>query len=133
MTRETYLLCFVAGLLGMAFHIFAVKVPGVKASAKVGNIHFDYGAFFQDELAAIIATVLMIFILLLVLNEIIAFKPEVEPYLKAGFVFIGYTGSSLLVSWLGKAQSKINSIVDAKTNVADTINPPIPPDTIKLQ
>ena len=124
MTFSTYILCFVAGLLGIFFHIFAVKMPAVKTSAQVGNVPFTYRAFFQDELAAILASLLMVIILLVVLQEIIAYQPAVVPYLKAGFVFVGYTGSSLLVSWLGKAQDKINSIVNIKTNTADGIAPP---------
>lgn len=127
MTFTTYLLCFLAGLLGIVFHIFAVKIPAVKQAAKVGNIPFTYSAFFQDELAAILASLIMVFIFLIALTEILAYKPDLKNYLIGGFVFVGFTGSSLLVSILGKATAKINAIVDAKTNIADNVKPPDPP------
>jgi hypothetical protein len=119
MTAETYIWCFLAGLLGLSFYLFAVKIPGVKSSAKVANMPFSYGQYFTDDLAAIMASLFSILILLVVLDEVVALKPIVLPYLKAGFVFVGYTGSSLLVKVLGKAQTKINDVVDTKTDIAD--------------
>jgi hypothetical protein len=119
MNFTTYLLCFLAGLLGILFHIFAVKLPAIKQQAKVANMPFSYSAYFQDDLAAILGSLLTVVILLVVLDELVAFKPAVLPYLKAAFVFVGFTGSSILISLLGKAQDKINQVVDVKTDVAD--------------
>lgn len=119
MTLETYAWCFSAGLLGILFHIFAIKIPAVKSRTKVANEKFNVGQYLQDDLAGIITSVLSVLILLVVLDELVAFKPVVLPYLKAGFVFVGYTGSSILVALLGKAQSKINQVVDIKTDKAD--------------
>lgn len=130
MTFSTYLLCFLAGLLGIAFHIFAIKLPATKTRATVANMNFSYGAFFQDELAAILASLLTVIILLVVLDELVAFKPAVLPYLKFGFVFIGFTGSSILIAILGKASDKINAVVDVKTNTADQVSPPSGPQTL---
>lgn len=124
MTTLTYLWCFIAGLLGMLFHIFAVSMPAVKTRATVANMQFTYGCYFKDEAAAIIANLLTILILLVTLNELVAFKPEVIPWLKAAFVLVGYTGSSLLITVLGKASGKINTVVDIKSNEADGLPPP---------
>jgi hypothetical protein len=119
MNTETYVWCFLAGLLGLLFYLFAVKIPGVKTAAKVANMPFSYGQYFQDDLAAIMASLFTVLILLVVLDEAVALKPVILPYLKAGFVFVGYTGSSLLVKIMGKAQGKINDVVDEKTDIAD--------------
>ncbi len=119
MTAETYIWCFLAGLLGLLFYLFAIKIPTVKNNAKVANMPFSYGQYFQDDLAAIMASLFTILILLVVLDEVVALRPNVLPFLKAGFVFVGYTGSSLLVKVLGKAQSKIDEVVDIKTDKAD--------------
>lgn len=127
MNFNTYLMCFVTGLLGIFLHIFAVKIPMVKQQAKSANMAFSYITYFQDELAAILASLISVVICLALLNEIVAFKPEVVPYLKFGFLFVGYTGASLVISVLGKAQEKINCVVDVKTNIADGIDPPPPP------
>lgn len=131
MTFTTYLLCFLAGCLGILFHIFAVKIPATKKQAQVANMKFTYKGFFQDELVAILASLLTVIILLVVLNEVLALKPAVEPYLKSGFVLVGYTGSSILIALLGKASQKINEVVNIKTDVADQVSPqPPPPPTV---
>ncbi len=119
MTANTYIFCFLAGLLGILFHIFAIKIPAIKERAKVANTSFSYSAYFKDDATAILASLLTVIILLVVLDELVAFKPVVVPYLKAGFVFIGFTGSSILIALLGKAQAKINQVVDVKTDIAD--------------
>jgi hypothetical protein len=123
MTPNTYLMCFFAGLLGVLFHVFAVKIPAVKSRTKAANLVFTYKEYLNDDLAGIFASLLTVMILLITLDELIAFKPAVIPYLKFGFVFVGFTGSSILIAILGKAQGKINSIVDIKTNIADRITP----------
>lgn len=123
-TLQTYLLCLAAGLLGIAFHIFAVKIPAVKTSAQVGNVPFSYGNFFQDELAAILASIIMVVIFLFILQEVLAMEPAIKPYLVISFVFVGFSGSSFLVSLLGKAQGKVNSIINSKTDIADSVVPP---------
>lgn len=124
MTTSTYLYCFLAGLLGMLFHIFAISMPAVKARQQVANMNFTMACYFKDEAAAIVANLLTLLIVLITLNELVAFKPEVIPWLKIGFVLIGYTGSSLLITVLGKAQAKINNVVDVKANEADGLPPP---------
>lgn len=126
MTIQTYIWCCVAGLLGILFHIFAIKIPAVKTRAKAANMGFSYGDYFADDLAGILSSVLTVIIVLVVLDELVAFKPEVLPFLKAGFVLIGFVGSSILIAILGKAQQKINAVVDVKTDIVDG---KVPPDT----
>lgn len=111
--------CFLAGVLGQLLHIFAIKVPAMKERAKVANEKFNLLEYLKDDLAAVLSNVLTILIFLVVLDELIKLKPAVEPYLKVGFVFVGFTGSSILISLLGRAQKKLNQVVDEKTNIAD--------------
>lgn len=127
MTITTYLLCFAAAFLGMVFHVTAVKIPGVKKSAAVANMQFTYSGFFQDELAAILANVCVILIWVVILDELIKYKPDILPYIIGISVLIGFSGSSLLLAVLGKAQAKINSIVNVKTDISDQVEPPQPP------
>lgn len=127
MTITTYLLCFAAAFLGMVFHVTAVKIPGVKKSASVANMQFTYSGFFQDELAAILANVCVILIWVVILDELIKYKPDILPYIIGISVLIGFSGSSLLLAVLGKAQAKINSIVNVKTDISDQVEPPEPP------
>lgn len=119
MTTETYLWCFLAGLLGIAFYIFAIKIPAIKERAKVANTSFTYSGYLKNDLNAILASLLTVIILLVVLDELVAIKPAVVPFLKISFVTVGYMGSSVMVAVLGKAQKKLNEIIDVKTDKAD--------------
>ena len=127
MSLSTYLWCFLAGVLGTLIHLFAVKIPAVKKSAVAANIKFTYSGLFEDELAAILANLFSILAVLLVLDEVLKFKPELLSWLKIFFLTFGFMGSSLMVAWLGKAADKINSVVDVKTNIADGVAPPPDP------
>lgn len=131
MSIQTYLLCLLAGLAGLLFNLFAVKIPSVKTRASVANMPpFSYKQYFQDDATAIISSFLALVIYLFVLKDILLWRPELVPYVVALSVFIGYTGSSLLLSALGQAQSKINAVVDLKTNVADNL--PTEPNLVEL-
>lgn len=123
----TYSLCFFAGLLGVALHVFAVKIPQTKTRATVANIQFTYTAFFQDELAAILASVISLMIYVVCLKELLAYQPVIKPFITFGSVFVGYTGSSIIIAILGKASAKINAVVDTKTDISDSVSPPKPP------
>jgi hypothetical protein len=123
MTTTTYLLCFVAGLLGIALHIFAVKIPATKTRAIAANIKFSYSAYFQDDLAAILASFIALLVYVVCLKELLDYKPVIKPFITFGSVFVGFTGSSIIVAILGKASAKINAIVDVKTDVADQVEP----------
>lgn len=124
LTFSTGLWCFLAGLLGIALHIFAIKIPGVKQRATVANVPFSYSDYFKDDLAAIIASVLAVLVLLVILPELIAYKPEIVPFLKIGFVFVGYTGASVIVAIMGQFQTKLNGIVNTKTDISDGVVQP---------
>ncbi|SRR5260221_7680687 len=119
MNFNFYFLCFLSGLIGIFFNIFAVKIPAVKKAAKVGNAPFSYTAYFQDELAALLASFLTVIAFLILLDEVVAYQPAILPYLKVAFFFVGFTGASIVIALLGKAQDKINAIVDVKTDIAD--------------
>jgi len=116
---ELYAWCFLAGVLGIAFHLVAIKIPAMKKRAKVANEPFDFRKYLKDDIAAILTSVLTVLIALIVLDEALSIKPAIQPYLKAAFVFVGYTGSSILIALLGTAQNKIDKIVDTKTDIAD--------------
>ena len=118
---QTYLFCFLAGLSGICAHVLFIKLPELKKSSKVANRPFVLSGYFSDEWLALASSVLTILIAMLVIDEIIKWQPFVIDWLKWFFVFIGYTGSSLLQAALGKTADKINQVIDVKTNIADGI------------
>lgn len=131
MKTTDYILYFVAALLGMLLHIFAVKIPGVVKSAKAANLKFSYSTYFMDDSAAIIASFICLFIYLMVLGELVAYQPYVLKFIIFLSVTVGFMGSSLWLSLIGRAQAKINSTIDIKTNLADEVSPPAADGTPK--
>lgn len=118
LTFTNYIECLVAGLLGMCLHL-VVKIRGIKARAKVANENFDIASYLKDDCMAIASSFVTVLIFLLILDEVLGIKPAVRPYLKFGFIFVGFTGSSILISVLGTAQDKLNKVIDIKTDIAD--------------
>ena len=119
MGNQLYINCLIGGILGMAFYLFAIKIPAVKARALTANMPFSMKAYFKEDYLAIIASLLAVFICVWLLDEMIGYNPSFLRYIKFFFLFIGYTGSSLLVSVLGKFDKTVQKVVDIKTNLAD--------------
>lgn len=117
--NQLYLQCFVAGLLGILFHVFVVKLPSVKARAKAANVEFSIKSYFQDDWVALGAALITVLIAVFALDELLGYRPNVLKYIKYLFFFVGFTGSSLLIALLGKTTKAINDIVDVKTDIAD--------------
>ena len=116
---ELYFQTLAAGILGIAFHIFAVKLPSVKARSQAANLQFSIRSYFKDDWIAIGASVITLLLAILTLDEILGYKPALLRYIKYFFFFIGFTGSSILIAILGKTNKAINAVVDIKTNIAD--------------
>lgn len=118
MKPSTYIILFICGVLGEIFHL-VTKAQSIKESSKVANVSFNYNQFINDEIFAIVSTLVTLVIAIVIIDEFLVYEPKVEPYLKVSFIFLGYTGSSILVNALGKAQTRVNAIIDEKTNIAD--------------
>lgn len=122
MTLTDKLICLVLGLLGMVIHVFGVKIPSFKARVKVSNEIFTYSEYLQDDLAALITSAGILVTILLILPDLLAWHPVALLWVKVGFIFIGFTDSSIIVAKMGKADDKLNKIIDEKTGLADPDN-----------
>jgi len=111
----------VSGFLGMAFHIFAVKLPSYKKSCVAGNIPFTAKGYFNCDFMAIVAAALSVIMAVWLMDELIATYNPIQNYIKFFMIFVGFTGSSVLIAWLGRATSSALSIIDKKTNIADGV------------
>lgn len=120
MTIMIFLQCFIAGLLGIAFHTL-MKIKGLRGRAIAANQSFSFGAYFQKDWFSILISVVSVAIAIYILDELIHFKPGIKDWTKAFFVAIGFMGDSLLQSLLSKSEKQILNIIDKKTNIADTV------------
>lgn len=119
MEKETYLFCFACGIIGVLLHIFALKIPSAKERSKTANLPFSIKSYLSDDYPAIIASIITVIGCVMVVDEIIGYNPSFMRFIKFGFIFIGYTGSSILISAFGKFDKGINAVVDVKTDKAD--------------
>jgi hypothetical protein len=116
---------FVAGALGILLQVFAVKIPSLRAKFKAGNKLFNFKNYLEDDWYTILASIVTVGILIICLDELLGLRPELEKYIKWLFVFVGFTGSSVMQAILSVTNKKIMGIIDVKTNIADGVEPAV--------
>lgn len=121
MNTHLYLECFLIALIGMALQT-ALKMKSLQDKARAANVEFKMRQYFSNDWLSIAASMLTIFLFLLVVDNILKWKPVVVDYVKIGFAFIGYTGSDIASRLFGVLNKKINNVIDTKTNIADNVN-----------
>lgn len=119
MTTILFLKCVLAGVLGIAFHIAAIKLPALKQRSEAANKPFSALDYFKDDWVTILGSVLTVAIFLLILDEVVHFNPIIMDYVKFFFAFVGFVGSSILQKAFSKTEKKILQVIDVKTNIAD--------------
>lgn len=117
----TYLL---AGSLGVLLQI-CLKVNALKTQSKTANHPFIFKSYFTDDIFTILGSFITVIIGVICLDEIIGLNAGIEKYVKWFFVFVGFTGSSIIQSAFSVTQKKIQAIIDVKTNIADGIKPAV--------
>lgn len=121
---NTKLIYFLAGSLGMLLQI-CMKIAKLKSESKAANHTFVFKDYFRNDWPAILGSLVSVAIAVVCIDELLAAKPGIENYIKWFFVFVGFTGSSIIQSVLSVTSRKIQAIVDLKTNIADGITPAV--------
>lgn len=119
-TGNQFLDLFIAGLLGVLAHVFFVKLPAVRKRSLAANKPFVASEYFKDEWVALIGSIITVVICVFIVDEIVGYNPSLMRFIKGLFVFVGYTGSSLLIALFGVADKAILKVVDKKTDIADS-------------
>lgn len=122
---DTLLNYFIAGSLGVLLQILAVKIPTLKSKYTVANKTFSMKEYLANDWYAILGSFVSVAILIVGLDEILEVKPELAKYIKWLFIFVGFTGSSIIQAVLSVANKKIMQVIDLKTNIADGVVPPV--------
>ncbi len=121
MDTKLYIWCALAAILGMAAYVFIVKIPAAITKAKAANVTFSMNDYFSTEWPTLAGNIASIAIALLILGEVLKFKPELQGWIITIFAFYGFTGSSILLAIFGQVSKKLNTIIDIKTNTADAV------------
>lgn len=123
MTALNYIQCILMGLLGIAAHLLLFKIPAERKRAKAANVKFDFLVYMSNDIYAIMGAFVTLTMCIIGIDEIIGYKPSVLGFVKWFFGFVGYTGSSVMVSLFGKFGDKVQGIVNVKTDIADEKQP----------
>lgn len=118
---QHYLILALCLLVGQIFHLL-IKANAMRKRAKAGNVPFSVMKdFIATDALEIAATFVGGIIVMLVLNEVKLIYPAIENYLRMIFVLLGYSGSSLVLSALSKAEKNVSKQIDEKTNILDDL------------
>jgi len=112
----------VAGLLGAIFVTFA-KMSSLKKDFEVANQDFVFKKFVEKEWIGFVSNLITVAILAVILPEILAYRPDLENWVRSMFVVIGAMGSWVFSLFLGGTKKYLRKVVDEKTNIADGIKP----------
>lgn len=115
---------FIAGALGVILQL-CIKIPILKSQSEKANHPFSFKEYLANDWYTILGSFVSVGILIVCIDELLAVKPELEKYIKWLFVFVGFTGSSIIQSIFSITSKKIMAIIDIKTNIADGIQPPV--------
>lgn len=118
---NTLLNYFLVGTLGVLFQICVVKIPRLRQTSLTANRPFSLKQYLSDDWPAITGSFVTLGILCFCLDELLYIKPEIAKYVKWLFVFVGFTGSSIIQALLSVTNKKIMALIDVKTDISDAV------------
>ena len=118
MTKELYIQCVLATLLGNILHV-AFKVLALWKDHKVANLEFSFLSYLKDDWLALICDAFSSFLIVYLIDEWLSFNEFIIGKIKTIFVFIGFTGSYVILTLLSVAKKKFRMAVDYKTTISD--------------
>jgi hypothetical protein len=119
MTTWLYLQCVAMFILGQAFMLFLFKIPELIKLYKKANEGFNWSLYWKGDWYIIIGTQVLGCMLILGLDEIFHWRPNIIYWIKWGFGLVGAIGTEIAVSKLSSAKKYIMNVIDTKTNIAD--------------
>lgn len=120
LTFWLYAQCVLMFLLGQAVDLLLIKIPELRKLWSKSNEAFSWKKYWNSDWNVIIGTFALGAMLFLGLDQIIKFKPWVLDWVKWICGGAGFMMSSIIVSRASRAKKFIMSIIDKKTNIADS-------------
>lgn len=102
---------------------------------KVANLEFSIGKYIRNDKYALIVDALASFALVYLADEWLDFDDRITGKLKSIFVFVGFTGSYVILQMMSVAKANFRKAVDHKTSQSDklddTLDKPTPTEPPK--
>jgi hypothetical protein len=117
------------GLLGWIIQAL-LKARSIQEKARAANVEFKFLEYFTMDWISHAVSIIMIVTGVLLANDAIHMFPQVESWLRALFVTIGYSNGDIVSRFLSKVNTKVNAAIDYKTTISDkqtgTLDAPTP-------
>ncbi len=108
-------------LLGQLIDLFWGQIPSLRNMYKKANEQFSFKKYWSSDWNIICGSLVVGIMLIIGLDQLLAWKPEVVDKIKWLFACIGAMCSTLAGRW-SRSKKYILSIIDKKTNIADNIS-----------
>jgi len=120
-TIQQYLVFFGCILLGQTFHLVIKANSLKKKNILLGKPFKIVDDFLRVDSLEIVGALLAGIICMVAYSELVGFYPKLGMAQKLLFILIGYTGSSLVLAWLSKADKAANKAIKENTTLVDDI------------
>jgi len=120
MTHELYTQCVIACLIGNVLHV-CFKILSLWRNHKKANLEFSFGSYFRDDKIPLMVDFLASFAVVYIIDEWLSFNEFIIGKIKSIFVFVGFTGSYVIMLLMSVSEKKFRAAIDHKTNIADQV------------
>lgn len=124
MNTSTFFLliqCVLMFIFGQCVHLLLVKMPALKKRVRAVNKKFLFREWWDEDWNIIIGTQFIGAMVIIGLNEIVAWKPEILEYVRWFFAAVGAFGSTIAMSKYSQYEKTITGLMDIKSNISDTV------------
>lgn len=121
MTQELYIHCFIACIIGNILHV-ALKIKSLQEDYRIANLEFTVGGYIKQDKWALIVDIIASFAMVYLVDEYLDMDSRIIGKIKTIFVFVGFTGSYVILLIMSVAKKRFRAAVDHKTTLIDTIN-----------
>lgn len=121
-----YLIYLVAGLLGVIAHCL-FKARDLISDSKRLNEKITFKDYLLTDWFGISASLLSVFIWLLIFGEVGSKYPKIIDYVRCSFTGMGFVGSYVLQKFFSRSKAYIRNVMDEKSNISDNVSLNVPP------
>jgi len=121
MTLQLYIHCVIACLIGNLLHV-GFKILSLQKDHKVANLEFSVIKYLREDKWALLMDVFASFAVVYIIDEFMEMDSRLIGKIKTIFIFVGFTGSYVILQIMSVAKSNFRKAVDFKTTQADEAN-----------
>lgn len=121
MTTELYIQCAIACVIGNILHVL-VKILSLQKDHKVANLEFSVGKYLKEDKWALAVDVVASLVMVYLVDELLDLDGRLIGKIKTIFVFVGFSGSYVILQIMSVAKSNFRKAVDFKTTKADQLD-----------